>query len=137
MSGPAKVWVLHLAVLAALLGAGLLLPGYHSTNLARILVLATFAAGYNLAFGYTGLLSLGHAMFFATGMYAAGLPASALGLACRLRPSGRHGGGGADGAGGGGAGAAHGGCVLHDRHPDVRAGLRADHPLFQRLDRRG
>lgn len=75
MSGPAKVWALHLAVLAALLAAGLLLPGYHSTNLARILVLATFAAGYNLAFGYTGLLSLGHAMFFATGMYAAGLPA--------------------------------------------------------------
>ena len=70
-----RVWALHLAVLAALLAAGLLLPGYHATNLARILVLATFAAGYNLAFGYTGLLSLGHAMFFAAGMYAAALPA--------------------------------------------------------------
>lgn len=70
-----RAWAIHLAVLAALLAAGLMLPGYHSTNLARILVLATFAAGYNLAFGYTGLLSLGHAMFFAAGMYAAALPA--------------------------------------------------------------
>lgn len=70
-----RIWVLHLAVLAALLLAGLLLPSYHATNLARIMVLATFATGYNLAFGYTGLLSLGHALFFAAGMYAAGLPA--------------------------------------------------------------
>ncbi len=75
MSPGVRTWAVHLAVLAALLAAGLLLPGYHTTNLARILVLATFAAGYNLAFGYTGLLSLGHAMFFAAGMYAAGLPA--------------------------------------------------------------
>jgi branched-chain amino acid transport system permease protein len=50
------------------------------TNLARILVLAVFAIGYNLAFGYAGLLSLGHAMFFAAGMYGAGLPAWHWGL---------------------------------------------------------
>ncbi len=70
-----KIWALHLAVLAALAVAGLLLPPYHLTNLARIMVLAVFAMGYNLAFGYTGLLSLGHAMFFAAGMFGAGLPA--------------------------------------------------------------
>jgi branched-chain amino acid transport system permease protein len=70
-----RTWAFHLAVLSALLAAGLLMPAYHTTNLARILVLATFATGYNLAFGYTGLLSLGHALFFAAGMYAAGLPA--------------------------------------------------------------
>ena len=29
--------------------------------------------GYNIAFGYTGLLSLGHALFFAAGLYATGL----------------------------------------------------------------
>jgi branched-chain amino acid transport system permease protein len=29
--------------------------------------------GYNIAFGYTGLLSLGHALFFASGLYATGL----------------------------------------------------------------
>lgn len=73
--GTTRIWAVHLAVLAALLVAGFLLPSYHATNLARIMVLATFATGYNLAFGYTGLLSLGHALFFAAGMYAAGLPA--------------------------------------------------------------
>lgn len=69
-----KTWAAHLAVLGLLMAAGFLLPPYHMTNLARILVLAVFAMGYNLAFGYTGLLSLGHALFFAAGMYAAGLP---------------------------------------------------------------
>ena len=50
-----------------------LLPPYHATNLARIMLLAVFAMGYNLAFGYTGLLTLGHALFFAAGLYATGL----------------------------------------------------------------
>lgn len=68
---------LHLAVLALLAALGALLPAYHATNLARIMVLAVFAMGYNLAFGYTGLLSLGHALFFAAGLYAAGLLAQA------------------------------------------------------------
>ncbi|MFT3972274.1 MAG: branched-chain amino acid ABC transporter permease [Amaricoccus sp.] len=68
-----KVWALHLAVLAALAAAPLVLPPYHVTNLARIMVLAVFAMGYNIAFGYTGLLSLGHALFLAAGMYATGL----------------------------------------------------------------
>jgi branched-chain amino acid transport system permease protein len=75
-----KVWGLHVAVLAAVAVAGLVVPDYHMTNLARIMVLAVFAMGYNLAFGYTGLLSLGHAMFFAAGMYGAGLPAWHYGL---------------------------------------------------------
>ena len=39
-------------------------------------MLAVYAIGYNLAFGYTGLLSLGHALFFAAGLYAAGLGAT-------------------------------------------------------------
>ncbi|MGO4908250.1 branched-chain amino acid ABC transporter permease [Pseudorhodobacter sp. W20_MBD10_FR17] len=82
---------LHLAVLAALFAAQYLLPSYHQTNIARIMVLAVFAMGYNIAFGYTGLLSLGHALFFAAGLYATGLgielgglsaaPALLLGLA--------------------------------------------------------
>jgi len=75
-----KPLALHVAVLAALLALGLVLPAYHATNLARILVLAVYAMGYNLAFGYTGLLSLGHALFFAAGLYAAGLGATLLGL---------------------------------------------------------
>ena len=75
----AGVWALHLAVIAALLAAGFLLPDYHRGVFSRVLVLATFAMGYNLLFGYTGLLSLGHAMFFAAGLYGAGLPVYHLG----------------------------------------------------------
>ncbi len=67
-------WAAHLAILVAILALAFVLPPYHLTNLSRILVLAVFAIGYNLAFGYTGLLSLGHALFFAAGMYAAALP---------------------------------------------------------------
>jgi len=74
MTGGARIWALHLALVAALFAALFVLPTYHATNLARIMVLAVFAMGYNLAFGYTGLLSLGHAMFFAAGMFAMGLP---------------------------------------------------------------
>jgi len=36
-------------------------------------VLTVYAMGYNLLFGYTGLLSLGHALFFAAGMYGLSL----------------------------------------------------------------
>lgn len=64
---------LHLGVLAALLALNFVLPAYHHTNLARIMVLAVYAMGYNIAFGYAGLLSLGHALFFAAGLYATGL----------------------------------------------------------------
>jgi hypothetical protein len=71
-----KHWTLHLALIAVLFTAQLWLSPYHATNLARIMVLAVFAMGYNLAFGYTGLLSLGHALLLAAGMYAAGFPRS-------------------------------------------------------------
>lgn len=71
---------LHLAVLVALLAALPMLSAYNVTNVAKILVLAVYAMGYNIAFGYTGLLSLGHAMFFAAGLYAAGMGISQFGL---------------------------------------------------------
>ncbi|PZQ46135.1 MAG: branched-chain amino acid ABC transporter permease [Rhodovulum sulfidophilum] len=71
----ARLLALHLAFLAALFAVSLVLPPYHHANLARVMVLAVFAMGYNIAFGYAGLLSLGHALFFAAGMYAAGLGA--------------------------------------------------------------
>ena len=64
---------LHLGLIAVLFALGFLLPAYHHGNIARIMVLATYAIGYNIMFGYTGLLSLGHAMFFAAGMYGMGL----------------------------------------------------------------
>lgn len=71
------VLLLHLAVLAVLLALNWVLPAYHQLQVSRAMVLAVFAAGYGLSFGYGGLLSLGHAMFFAAGLYAAGLTASA------------------------------------------------------------
>ncbi|MGQ0565004.1 MAG: branched-chain amino acid ABC transporter permease [Gemmobacter sp.] len=75
-----RALALHLAVIAALLAANWLLPAYHHTNVARVMVMAVFAMGYNIAFGTTGLLSLGHALFFAAGMYAAGLGISLLAI---------------------------------------------------------
>ncbi|MGR3322293.1 MAG: branched-chain amino acid ABC transporter permease [Pseudooceanicola sp.] len=87
-----RALALHLGLVAALFALHFALPAYHHGNLARIMTLAVYAIGYNIAFGYTGLLSLGHAMFFAAGMYGAGLllrfsdagaiPAFALGIAC-------------------------------------------------------
>jgi branched-chain amino acid transport system permease protein len=65
--------VLHTGVLLGLIVLYFVLPPYHSGNLSRIMVLAIYAMGYNVLFGYTGLLSLGHAMFFAAGMYGFGL----------------------------------------------------------------
>lgn len=73
MNQAAKSVLLHGLVIATLIAMFFVLPEYHSGNLARILVLAVFAMGYNVLFGYTGLLSLGHALFFASGMYGLGL----------------------------------------------------------------
>jgi len=75
-----KAWLLHLGVLALLVLAWFVLPPYHTGNLARILVLAVYAQGFNLVFGYTGLLSLGHALFFAAGLYGLGLSIQQFGL---------------------------------------------------------
>lgn len=75
-----KSSVLHLGVLALLVGAFFILPTYHAGNLSRIMVLAVYAMGFNILFGYTGLLSLGHAMFFAAGMYGFGLATNLWGV---------------------------------------------------------
>lgn len=69
----ARALVLHLAVIAGLAGLNFVLPDYHHGVLARVMVLAVFAMGYNLLFGYAGLLSLGHAMFFGAGIYGTGM----------------------------------------------------------------
>jgi branched-chain amino acid transport system permease protein len=39
----------------------------------RVMILAIFALGYNILFGRTGLLSFGHAAFYAAGAYGLGL----------------------------------------------------------------
>ncbi len=75
-----KSVILHAGVVLALFVLQFVLPAYHHGNMARIMVLASYAIGYNLLFGYTGLLSLGHALFFAAGLYGAGLAMSQFGL---------------------------------------------------------
>lgn len=65
--------VMHVLVLGILAGLFFFLSEYHAGNLARIMVFAVYAMGYNIMFGYTGLLSLGHALFFSAGMYALAL----------------------------------------------------------------
>ena len=76
MSGSAfRVYTLHCAVIAALFAIQFALPAYHYGNVTRIMLYAVFAIGYNILLGYTGLLSLGHALFFAAGAYGAGLTA--------------------------------------------------------------
>ncbi|GEO86642.1 MULTISPECIES: branched-chain amino acid ABC transporter permease [Alphaproteobacteria] len=70
-----RVLALHLGLVALLFGLQFVLPDYHHLAMTRVMVLAVYAMGYNMLFGYTGLLSLGHAMFFAAGLYGAGLTA--------------------------------------------------------------
>lgn len=76
----ARVIILHAAVVVLLFLAQFAASDYAVLMLTRIMVLAIFAVGYNLLFGYTGLLSLGHAMFFAAGLYAAALGTTLMGL---------------------------------------------------------
>ena len=75
-----RVLTLHLGVVALLAGLQLVLPPFHHGMLARIMVLAAYGVGYNVLLGYTGLMSLGHAMFFAAGMYGTGLTVHHLGF---------------------------------------------------------
>ncbi|AZO20469.1 branched-chain amino acid ABC transporter permease [Mesorhizobium sp. M1E.F.Ca.ET.045.02.1.1] len=75
----AKTYAPHIGIIALLFVLNFVLPDYHQGLFARIMTLAVFAMGYNLLFGYVGLLSLGHAMFFSAGLYGAGLTVYHLG----------------------------------------------------------
>ena len=59
------------AVIAFLLVFPLLMP-YQALAI-NILVFGLFAVGFNLLFGYTGLLSFGHAAFLGVGSYLTGI----------------------------------------------------------------
>ncbi len=45
----------------------------HHSLATEMLILAIFALGYDIVFGYTGLLSFGHSIFFGMGAYGAAL----------------------------------------------------------------
>lgn len=76
--------VLLAVVLAVLFLLQFVLPDYYVLTITRMMALAVFAVGYNILLGYVGLLSLGHAMFFAAGLYGAGLATYHLGAAVPL-----------------------------------------------------
>ncbi|MFB0520964.1 MAG: branched-chain amino acid ABC transporter permease [Desulfatiglandales bacterium] len=60
---------LHGAVVVILVILPAFLSSYIQSVMTRFLIFALFATGYNLAFGYAGLISLGHAAYFGAGGY--------------------------------------------------------------------
>ena len=72
--------ILVLVVMAGTFLLQFVLPQYYVLTITRMMALAVFAVGYNMLLGYVGLLSLGHAMFFAAGLYGAGLATYHLGI---------------------------------------------------------
>ncbi len=72
-------WSVGAAVLVGLVVAPQFgLPPYIMSLVIEVMIFAIFAMSLDLLLGYTGLVSLGHAAFFATGSYAAGLAAKFL-----------------------------------------------------------
>jgi branched-chain amino acid transport system permease protein len=72
--------ILLAVVMAIAFAMQFVLPTYYVLTVTRMMVLAVFAVGYNMLLGYVGLLSLGHAIFFAAGLYFAGLSTYHLGI---------------------------------------------------------
>jgi branched-chain amino acid transport system ATP-binding protein/branched-chain amino acid transport system permease protein len=75
-------WLPELATAVALIAAPPILShlGFVPDTMSRILVLGLFGIGFDLLFGYTGLLSFGQAAFFGTGGFTAAYLLTRLGL---------------------------------------------------------
>lgn len=69
---PQRVWILvgYAAAAAALFSAPLFVSDFRLNLLAKFLAFAIVALGLDLIWGYTGILSLGHGIFFGLGAYA-------------------------------------------------------------------
>jgi branched-chain amino acid transport system permease protein len=65
--------IIALSALTALILIGLFAGRFTVYLTSRVMILAIFALGYNILFGRTGLLSFGHAAFYAAGAYGLGL----------------------------------------------------------------
>ncbi len=76
----AAVAVVVLVALAILLALPSLIQPYYITLVLPALAYAIALLGFNLLFGYTGLLSFGHALFVAIGAYGAAVLSSKLGV---------------------------------------------------------
>jgi branched-chain amino acid transport system permease protein len=68
-----RAWPGLVVLTVILAGLPLLLTGYYQGLMTRFLIYGLLAMSFNLAFGYTGLLSLGHGAFFGAGAYCVGL----------------------------------------------------------------
>ena len=68
-AGRLVVWGALAAILAALWWLPSWAPYFYIFVATEVLILGLFAGGFNLVFGYTGMLSLGHAAFFGFGAY--------------------------------------------------------------------
>jgi len=73
---PALLWQYKFAII--LLVIFLIYPFvtptiYHLSLLIEVFIFTVFAISYNLMLGYTGIISLGHALFFGMGGYVGGL----------------------------------------------------------------
>ncbi len=83
MTLPQKIYLLVVrhrvaAVLLFLLVFPLMMP--YEALAVNILIFGLYAVGYNLLFGYTGMLSFGHAAFFGVGSYITGIAIVHFGL---------------------------------------------------------
>jgi branched-chain amino acid transport system permease protein len=65
--------VITVVILAVLILIGLFAGRFTVYLTSRVMILAIFALGYNILLGRTGLLSFGHAAFYAAGAYGLGL----------------------------------------------------------------
>lgn len=66
-------WLLGLLAVAVLTAAPVLLSSFRLNLLAKFLTYAIAAIGIDLAWGYTGLLTLGQGLFFGLGAYCMGM----------------------------------------------------------------
>jgi branched-chain amino acid transport system permease protein len=73
-----RVWLL--AALVVLLALPLVVPTFFLVLLIEIAIVALFATSFNLLMGYGGMVSFGHAAYFALGAYAAALLAKKAGV---------------------------------------------------------
>ncbi|MGO4370387.1 urea ABC transporter permease subunit UrtC [Paenibacillus sp. MCAF20] len=72
---PQRIWLLvgYAAAAAALFSAPMFASDFRLNLLAKFLAFAIVALGLDLIWGYTGILSLGHGIFFGLGAYAMGM----------------------------------------------------------------
>ena len=67
-------------VAAAILGLPLVAPPYHVTLMLPFMAYGVVLLGLNLLFGYTGLVSFGHALFIGIGAYTGAVLTTRLGV---------------------------------------------------------